>query len=333
MSLFNLSACSDKAPKDKLLHLPHSTFHVKVIDQDGQPVSGVEATMMHGGNYYFGSNIGMGEYVSDGNGMLFIEIDDRQITLKQIHKPGYRFNWGKTQFVFREGRSYPVPAQGDLWPVDMKQFNARHPFIIQAWRIDPAEQVASCINGRVFSRLHADGRVYGLDFLRNGKNTLTEGMTNAHISVSFSREHVDKLPRQDFLRNEIIQRTDWRYTLEVINGGIQEIKTGTLFKKKPPTSGYVKRWELDRHNFRPRYSEYGGASHEDDRHFYVKLGKQVYGRLSVRFKPMGSTRADHDNAEITIDYSINTEGSGYVQDADERQLQRNSKNYRNNSCT
>jgi len=306
---------------------------MKVVNQDRLPVSGVEAQIAHGGNYYIGSNAGQGKYVSDSDGILSIEFDDRQVSLNKIAKPGYRFNWRKTHFAFKEGRAYKVPAHGDFWPIDMKRFDKKHPFIINAWRVDPVEQAADCINGRVFNRMHADGRAYGLNFLNVTKSGLSDKIADPHILISFSREHVDELPQQDYLRNEIILQTDWRYTIEALNGGIQEIKPGTLYMKKPPQTGYVSHWVLDRHIFTPRKSEYGSAIHEDDRHFYLRLGEDVYARISVRFKPMGSAKLDYDNGEITIDYSINTDGSGYVLDADGRNLQRNTTKYRNDICT
>lgn len=46
-----LAGCSDDASKGKILSFRYSTLYLKVINQNGQPVSGVETDVTHGGAY------------------------------------------------------------------------------------------------------------------------------------------------------------------------------------------------------------------------------------------------------------------------------------------
>lgn len=91
----------------------------------------------------------------------------------------------------------------------------------------------------------------------------------------------------------------------------------SFYKKLPPRSGYQAGWELFNTSFMARQSEYGSASQEDDRHLYLKMDDGTVGRISIRFKPVGNHRDNFQRGQIVIDYSINTDGSGYVRGIDE----------------
>lgn len=315
MAIFFLAGCSDDVPRGKIVSFLYPTFYLKLIDQDGQPIEGVETDIVHGSNFFYGSNTGRATYTSDSGGLIAIKVDSRQISFDRMAKEGYSINLPKILFEYYNTRSYRVPAQGDLWPADFEQYNEKvSPFIIKAWRIDDDERLAKCKNGLIKQFLNADGRAYGVDLLKSRNHIVVEGAQDRAIQIAFERENAAGFGSQN--RNEIF-RQRWRFSINVANGGLKEIEPEALYKKRPPRSGYSEDWELTNASFRVRRNEYGGGGYEDDRHFYLKLDDNYYARLSIRFDPIGTDRDHFQNGAITLDYSVNVDGSGFVRGIDE----------------
>ncbi len=327
-----LAGCSDSAPRDKLLPL-YPTFYMKTVDQDGLPVADAEIIVRHGGNSLFSKNSsGRVKYVSDTEGFISIKVDSRQISFDGISKPGYSINLPKILFEYYKTRTYAVPAQGDLWPVDWERFSRESPFIIPAWRIDDSERRAKCNNGYLRERLNADGRSYGIDLLKPSKEAVVEGANERVIQISFNRENDENFNSKYRLNRKERFNQRWRYSISVANGGLKEILPEVLYKKLPPRLGYSKKWELENDTFHARSNVYGGSNSEDDRYFFVRLNDGYYARLSIRFKPGGSGRSDFQNGEIYLHYSVNISGSRYVRGIDNIERARRGARDQKESC-
>jgi len=327
-----LAGCSDDAPRDKIHSFIYSTFYMKVIDQNGQPVSGVETEVTHGGRaFVYGSNSsGKTKYISDSNGIISIKVDSRQISIRKISKRGYSINLLKILFEYgcRQPRSYNCANQGELTNLDFKKFSKKSPFIISAWKINESELSAECMNGEIRTFLNTDDRAYGVDLLKPVNEAMVEGASERPIQIKFYRENIAQLPSNGNILRQIF-KLDWNYSVTMTNGGLIEMKPESVYKKIPPLSGYSESWQLNNDSFRVRTNEYGGSSYEDDRHFYIKLNDETYARLSIRFKPVGWSRDDHQKGAITLDYSVNIDGSRIVRGIDginshHRQVKRDS---------
>lgn len=328
-----LVGCNDDAPRDKIHSFIYSTFYLKVIDQAGLPISGVETDITHGGNsFYFGSNSGWAKYISDSHGLIRIKVDSRQISIDRMAKDGYSINLPKILFDYYKTRSFRVPAQGDLWPTDFEMVSKKFPFIIRAWRIDENELEAKCKNGVLRKSLNTDGESYGVDLFKSGKEIMVEDASERSIQIEFNRRNTQRITSKGNHRDQIFN-LDWNYSLTVANGGLLEIEPETLYKKTPPLSGYSEKWQLNNATFRTRSNEYGGSSQEDDRHFYLKINDEAYGRLSIRFKPVGTYRDDFRNGEIVLDYSVNTYGSRIVRGIDDIEQIQHRSEYHRDGCT
>ena len=157
------TAYAGTAPKDKLFAFLYSTFYVKVIDQDGLPIEGVEVDIRHGSNYWVGGgNIAAEKGVSDVNGVIAIKVDGRQITFKRMQKDNFHILLPDILFEYYKTRSFQVPVQGDLWSEDFERFSQDNPFIITVWRVGPKEQKSKCKNGFIRKiKLNALGICYG----------------------------------------------------------------------------------------------------------------------------------------------------------------------------
>ncbi len=191
--------------------------------------------------------------------------------------------------------------------------------------------MANCKNGVVTKSLNSDGRVYGIDLLKSSDEVVVEGRSESPIHIGFYRESAKQLVSNGNRRKEIFN-LDWNYSVIIANGDLIEIMPEILYKKTPPLSGYSDRWQLSNTSFRVRNNEFGGASHEDDRHFYLKLNNDVYARLSIRFKPVGSDHDDHQN-EGQLNYSVNMDGSHIVRSIDKSSIIKYRTKQKRNNCT
>lgn len=219
-----LAGCSNAAPRDKFFSFLYPAFYLKVIDQDGRPVSGVEADVTHGGNAFItGSNAGWARYVSDADGLIAIKVDSRQITFDRMAKAGYSIDLSKILFHFFQTRSYGVPAQSDLWPADFSEHTKEHPFVIRSWRVDEAELRAQCKNGVVRKSLEPDGRPYGIDLFQRGKNLVLENAPARAMQIQFFRENSNLPASSGRIDRNHQFRKKWRYSLSLSNGGLQEV--------------------------------------------------------------------------------------------------------------
>jgi len=326
------TVCAGTAPKDKLFSFLNSTFYLKVIDQEGLPVEGIEVDIRHGANHWIGGgNIASEKGISDANGVIAIKVDGRQITFKRMQKDNFHILLPDILFEYYKTRSFQVPAQGDLWPKDFVRFSQSNPFIITAWRVDPKELKATCKNGFIRKiKLNADGRSYGVDILQSvRRQVVKESTPDRNLQVSFKREKVEPPTQISLIKLEIFKKR-WQFEMTMRNGGLVEINSEELYQKIPPKFGYLNSWQLDNGAFKPRRNAYGGAQYEDQRHFFMKINDNQYARLSINFAPIGMHLNEIENSEITIDYSVDVNAVGYVRSFDSRRARLSRS--RRNTC-
>jgi len=308
------TVCAGAVPKDKLFSFFNSTFYMKVIDQEGLPVEGVEVDIRHGSNHWIGGgNIASEKGVSDANGVITIKVDGRQITLKRMQKDNYYILLPDILFEYYKTRSSGVPAQGDLWPADFERFSQSNPFIITAWRVDPKEKKATCKNGFIRKiKLNPDGRSYGIDILQSAsRQVVKENTPDRNLQITMKREKIKPSSKLPSIKFEIFKKR-WQFEIIMMNGGLIEINPKELYQKIPPKFGYLNSWKLDNDTFKSRNNAYSGAQYQDQRHFFLKINDNQYARLSINFAPIGMHLNEIENGEITIDYSVDVNAVGYV---------------------
>jgi len=191
----------------------------------------------------------------------------------------------------------------------MRQFDKATPLLLPVWKVTNEQLIGECRSGYKHNRLNAEGRPYGIDFLASKKLLIKKGATDRGLADPlYTRcESSKEVGNQLTLEREPLFGRNWASTITVAGGGIQEVNS--LYKQRPPDTGYADNWRVSNKTFRARIGTYGSAGYQDDGHFYLKLNAGHYARMSVRFDSIGSNRVDFKNGEITVNYSVNLGGT------------------------
>jgi len=304
--LVSLLGCSNAAPGDRYLSFLYPTFYMKVVDQDNLPVQGVGLNIVYITNSWLDSSIGPIKYTSDVNGIIPIKIDSRRISIKDVKKEGYRILWDEINYRYHKGRN------GYFWPENIKKFTREKPFLIPVWRKDNKEEQATCINGRISERLISDGRIYTINLpLGHQKYIGSKRNIGLDIQISFKRDAIKRTKQKLAIKIDGLQ-TKWQFNIHIPDGGIIEIDSKDVYQKSPPKSGYVSDWKLATNDFKSAGTAYQGYSYLDMRHFYVKTKDNIYARVSIIFAPIGVDYDGYEYGDVSIHYSLDIYGSGYV---------------------
>lgn len=253
-------------------------FYGKVIDQDGNPLTGVSANAeitLNDGSY---GGISRKKYSTstDRNGLFeFTGLHGAGLGVT-ISKPGYENEW--------RNDAYKGPNGGRSTPTDRT--------IYRMWSTNNHEAL---ITGTKKFEIVPDGRPYFIN-LTNG--TVSEQQSgDLKVWVQYTNEVVRG------------QMYDWSAGIEIINGGLWEapraytgsVDLGYVPMFTAPADGYVSSFSL-------KAQIKGGQSGEiGNRFFYVRLndGKQ-YGKIGINlFAPYGRLHP----GLIWISYAINPSGS------------------------
>jgi len=298
-------------PKDQLLSFIYPSFYIKLIDQHNNPIEGVKIDATHGQNYWIGSNMSFGTYLSDKNGYVGIKKDGRGISIKKISASGYEIDYGLFLYNFEQSRQYNRPAEGDFLSEDLKHNSIEKPFLIKAWKIEKERNKAVFQDSYRHYRLQPDRRLYSINLLNPTPKSLKEGESNA-AQIIFRYFWDETTP---FLSDRSIipiGNHSWEYQIIIPDGGIQE--SHDIYHLLAPENGYASSWKIDNHDFIPERGP-NGSPFSDVRHFYVKFEDGMYSRLTIRFSPCNHESEKHlVYGIIELDYSINLSGTRFVND-------------------
>jgi hypothetical protein len=253
-------------------------FYGKVIDQNGDPIPGVDVTFSirvskPPGPGLLPEDMFENPVVTTDPAGLF-EITNTKgamLMISSIEKTGYeaaKVDLSRSYWYWR-------PPGDEYLP------NPNRPELFHMWRKAGAEYL---IHGDHFYGIIPDGRSYTLDLLAQKK---TENGLEGDIKVSISRPPSVTSGK----------KYDWSFSVDGIGGGLIETKDVQMYRA--PDSGYSPRYEESI----PANS--GNWSDNVTRKFYVKSRNgQVFARLEVH------VYANYQNqAAFSIDAYANPSGS------------------------
>jgi hypothetical protein len=251
-------------------------FYCEIIDQDGNPISGVKLKIeVH--------HLKIIVPVAWGDEEQSIPIEkesgiDGRIEIHEATGDGFQ-----VESVGKTGYQLSPQTPNHFGPVSGSFEN---PVIIKMWKIGERAQL---ISGNKFWGIIPDDRTYTMDFLKQTK--LEGNNASGDIRVRIIRPAQIK-PREKF---------DWSFEIEGIQGGV--IQNQDEFMYLAPETGYQK-YEFSMSTNNPNWKR-----EMDGMQFYFQSRNgNVYGQFVVDVIP------DYNEQSIfNVKFSVNPNGSRNLQ--------------------
>jgi len=224
------------------------SFYGKVIDQDGQPISGVRLRMSWTDLSPKGTSLA--NQTTDARGLFSITgITGKRLGVGDLEKAGYVAARGTNPYTFE----YP-----GFWEPSYHIPDPENPVIFRMHRRGEAEPLT--YRRKTFFDARADGVPTHYNFAQ-----WKEVPSGGDLTVRISRG-----PREN-------RRFAWEADVEVPGGGL--IESSEEFMVEAPDEGYLPRWS---------FAQTGSELHflnDVHRTFYFRSRDGKFGRLYVRLLP------------------------------------------------
>ena len=256
----------------------------KVLDQDNNPVEGVNVELKYHVQEGFYKQIGKKAYTTtDRDGRFYLKFFGTfSITGNLgLSKPGY---WSTTTL---EDRSWREPGASPE-----TKSSKSNPIVFRMWRVGHPE--ANLFRSVAGVDPPPDGTPYGVDLTVHPTKLTPDIDPSATVIVSAKNLQREKSKDRD----KKYEPVDWVLTVEVPNGGL--IQTDEIFPYRPPEAGYSPaRWELHVNATDPNWRDV-------KKRFYIKLENPTrYGLIQVTAN-MDPIR---DKVHLSVSGRLNLSGS------------------------
>lgn len=221
-------------------------FYGKVVDQYGEPVSGVKVKFK-ARSQFLSAGTGYGEVTTDDEGLFNTRgVEGVGLSINELIKFGYQFE-GRYRFDNFEKFERSV-----LW----ENYTKDNPYIFKLWKIESYPNVIK--EKRIGFGFTPDGRASTIDISSGQKALLKKGIKQGDFTVSFLQDG-----------------DDWFFRLEMLNGGLKE--TNDLYLNLAPESGY---------NQFVEYKFPENHTLTSTKKYYIKLQcGDYYGQMILQYKP------------------------------------------------
>lgn len=273
------------------------SFHGKVVDQYGQPVSGVEVSYSISelvGSIMPGSKRTLGTTTTDSQGQFALLGQGHLFVTDGLKKQGYIFE--------ADGRSRWFSLKRHKGHAGPPQTSPEKPWIFRAWK-----------------------KGEGVDLVRNKEEMEAYFPQDGQFHAIKIKGYEDML-QVAYEANPTgvsIKPLDWKIRVKATGGGLigfddqgfgdqRVVRDGTsltttAFMFVAPKEGYQEEWSQAYVPGTPGWRE------EDSKRFYFKAvhdGRTVYGRLEVEYKAYSSPYSDEwGKGRLVARYWINPAGS------------------------
>lgn len=112
----------------------YPSFHLKIIDQNGNPVEKARIIYTNGRNSWLFSKRSFGEIYTPENGAVEFFLDGREFGIIGINREGYHIDY-RPQL-----RQVGSDSGRVLSATNLKQFHDEKPLVIKAWKLDEFPQ-------------------------------------------------------------------------------------------------------------------------------------------------------------------------------------------------
>jgi hypothetical protein len=268
------------------------TFHGKVVDQYGEPVSGVSVNLETGGSFVSGG--GRLRRISDEQGNFDVNTEGSAIFIHRLVHPNIDHQLPLDENGSSIGMDFGF-AEYDNYQWE-NYSSPDTPFIINVWRLDKLEQI---ITGKRTVVIEPDERVYTINFKsqKKGKRFYEgEGKGEGQLRV---KAYVDEYPSDI---RYVDAEVNWWFEIEVINGGIQDAPN-VPYLNLAPEDGYQSKIRVGAF----ANGRKGPQEFFDKKYYYQANNGEDFGVLIAEFAGV-SGRKDRKPVLI-MRYKLNPNGS------------------------
>lgn len=220
-------------------------FYGKIVDQEGNPVSGVTINYI-GSRSLYASGSGSGSVVSDSKGNFVID-NARGKALKIV-------SFEKIDYQFPSGQYFHNPKEG----VDPKStwgiYKKGSPYIVKSWKVDAYPKVKQ--KHRLAMIFEPDGRKYTLD-ITGKQDKFIEGELEGDMHLSFDKAEAN-----------------WRVQISALNGGF--VESNDKFMYMAPEKEYQPTIFFESDDLKRSMSK---------NVYFFNENKRLYGMLSLNISP------------------------------------------------
>lgn len=243
-----------------------SSYHVKVIDQHGQPVPDVIfVTGISSLSFpvpFAQVNPTVEFYKTDSDGRF--RNGDSRLVIRYIEANGYEFSHEKGF-----GSSSPPYHSGGK-----NSYNK--PYTIIAWKRQEPELLKGTEHDRGLQVI-PDNQYYKIDIMRDQFRYLKKKTGKSLESIDAELLVQYKEYKEVILNRHSKEMHPWELSLVIPNGGL--IVTNDIFRNVAPKDGYQKKWTV-------RSSDLPRIDSSVTKKFYMKSKSgQVYGQFTIKFRP------------------------------------------------
>lgn len=248
-------------------------FYGRVIDQNGDGVSGAKVEMVVGGGGSMAPGTGMTYFLTDDEGFFEVQAKGQGVSIgsirhNQVADVYYRDRDGvKTRAKHLEA----TDQYGETYNWNNYQ-SKDAPFVIKVWRTEKFEKLVTL-----------DGAY--------------------HVPVNGEAVLFDNTLKARCQRSQTFERPkygDWSITLMPIDGGIQE--TDELYLNAAPEGGYSPEISVSSTTSDP---EYKYRIYPAKHYYYHAKNRSIYGSLEIFFEPF----AKRDHCILLTKMKYNPKGS------------------------
>lgn len=255
-------------------------FHLKIIDQNGDPVPGAKIEYDVGRSPGF---VSPGRYVgqSDEQGQFSItEIKAATVSTVKFTKPGY---------IIRLAQE-----ESGVEAINKKHlYTADDPLIVHAWKL-----------GKPAKLLENDGRNKGVQVPNDGSWTSLYLVSHRRLVKKEGKQPdadlwVSVVARVKNPGMKFEHPMGWSMVLETPNGGFQ--KADDRFMYIAPESGYESHLEV---SYKRREPGWTGWTYPGKKFYLLLRNRKTYGRMRFYIYPYGGS-----TASIEVAFALNLEGT------------------------
>lgn len=253
-------------------------FYGRVVDQDGNPLSGVRVAVSVRQWYRPTASVGLDstfpktELTTDTGGYFqFVNGSGDDLRIEALEKEGY-----EAELKALRGFGYNTSEQFRPDP--------NNPVVFRMWKTGTKQPL---ITGDKFLPIVPDGRVYTMDLLTG---TLTEGEGEGDLRIAIKRA-----PEAAWGK-----KYEWAFDLAAINGGLREESNAYESMYLAPDGDYAKNAAM---HFRP---DEEGWTYGISKRFYLKSRDgQIYSRMDVEIQAF---YLKDKQGRFGIKYAVNPTG-------------------------
>lgn len=294
--LFYVNYIKSSTADSKWFSFLYPSFFLKVVDQDGLPVSNALIKYSVGRNMMVYNDSAVGQTYTNNDGLAEFNFDGRRFNVRDIYKSNYHIDH------YHQSKNMIDIRHGGFSEAQLLKYTKQAPLMFKAWKF---KEFPELIRGTGVIRLDSgEIKKFSLSKSRNAECLKSSAFSCAGRIKRWEPDEKSDIQFEiKKLKNEHNPSLSlgWSFHMQMQDGGI--IETDDLYLYKAPINEYKPHWEIKhtRNSSRESIQGFRGSKHK----FYIKLNEgKLYGKLYVEILPFMKGRSI-----VRVEYFVNPTGS------------------------